>query len=49
MCLKLLVISDTLVKLMEYGDEDDDPDEYYEESLSGNSSAVAAQKPFWAV
>ncbi|GMY12905.1 protein RIK isoform X1 [Fagus crenata] len=42
-------VPDTLVKLMEYGDEDDDPDEYYEESLSGNSSAVAAQKPFWAV
>lgn len=56
MCLKLLIISDTLVKLMEYGEEDDDLEENYEELLSGNSSAldsnsgsVAARKPFWAL
>ena len=35
---------------MEYGEEDDDPEESYEESVSGNSSAVAsARKPFWAL
>jgi hypothetical protein len=48
--LQLLVFSDTLVKLMEYGEEDDDPEESYEESVSGKSSAVAAaRKPFWAL
>jgi hypothetical protein len=49
MWLQLLVFSDTLVKLMEYGEEDDDPEENYEESVSGKSSAVAARKPFWAL
>ncbi|KAI3439500.1 uncharacterized protein J3R85_004706 [Psidium guajava] len=43
------IIPDTLVKLMEYGDEDDDPDESSEESLGSNSTAVTTQKPFWAV
>ncbi|KAK4776645.1 hypothetical protein SAY86_005333 [Trapa natans] len=38
---------DTLVKLMEYGDEDDDPDETSTEPL--NSSTYASRKPFWAV
>ncbi|XP_042975335.1 protein RIK-like isoform X3 [Carya illinoinensis] len=49
-------VPDTLVKLMEYGEEDDDLEENYEELLSGNSSAldsnsgsVAARKPFWAL
>ncbi|KAF3971151.1 hypothetical protein CMV_005227 [Castanea mollissima] len=42
-------VPDTLVGLMEYGEEDDDPEENYEEPLSGNSSAVAARKPFWAL
>lgn len=42
-------VSDTLVKLMEYGEEDDDLEENYEESLGGSSSAVAARKPFWAL
>ncbi|XP_059450295.1 protein RIK isoform X2 [Corylus avellana] len=43
-------VPDTLVKLMEYGEEDDDPEENYEESVSGKSSAVAAaRKPFWAL
>ncbi|WCJ25589.1 RS2-interacting KH protein [Euphorbia peplus] len=41
-------IPDTLVKLMEYGEEDDDPDETCEESDHGNS-AVAVKKPFWAL
>jgi hypothetical protein len=49
MWLQLLVFSDTLVKLMEYGEEDDDPEENYEESVSGKSSTVAARKPFWAL
>ncbi|KAI6670365.1 hypothetical protein NL676_005250 [Syzygium grande] len=56
-CLKLRsldksrseIIPDTLVKLMEYGDEDDDPDESSEESLGSNSTTVTTQKPFWAV
>ncbi|KDP27241.1 hypothetical protein JCGZ_19940 [Jatropha curcas] len=48
------VVSDTLVKLMEYGEEDDDPEETNEESdhsniLHGNSHAVAVRKPFWAL
>ncbi|XP_030452150.1 protein RIK isoform X2 [Syzygium oleosum] len=43
------IIPDTLVKLMEYGDEDDDPDESSEESLGSNSTTVTTQKPFWAV
>ncbi|KAB1211519.1 Protein RIK [Morella rubra] len=42
-------VPDTLVKLMEYGEEDDDLEENYEESLGGSSSAVAARKPFWAL
>lgn len=49
MCLKLLVFSDTLIKLMEYGEEDDDLEENYGELPSGSSSAVAARKPFWAL
>ncbi|XP_031396544.1 protein RIK isoform X1 [Punica granatum] len=40
-------VPDTLVKLMEYGDEDDDPDEVPSGPL--NSSKFATQKPFWAV
>ncbi|XP_050227694.1 protein RIK isoform X2 [Mercurialis annua] len=41
-------IPDTLAKLVEYGEEDDDPDEN-EESDLGNSSVVADRKPFWAL
>ncbi|XP_065855351.1 protein RIK isoform X2 [Euphorbia lathyris] len=41
-------VPDTLVKLMEYGEEDDDPDETCEESDHGNSTA-AVRKPFWAL
>ncbi|KAK3409237.1 hypothetical protein EUGRSUZ_J01380 [Eucalyptus grandis] len=43
------IIPETLVKLMEYGDEDDDLDESSEESLSSNLTTVTTQKPFWAV
>ncbi|XP_057994150.1 protein RIK isoform X2 [Hevea brasiliensis] len=43
------VVSDTLVKLMEYGEEDDDGEETSEESDPGNSSTVAVRKPFWAL
>lgn len=46
---KMRPVSDTLVKLMEYGEEDDDLEENYEESLGGSSSAVATRKPFWAL
>ncbi|KAF5725405.1 protein RIK isoform X2 [Tripterygium wilfordii] len=42
-------VPDTLVKLMEYGDEDDDLEEISEAPRNNNPSAVAAQKPFWAV
>ncbi|KAJ4973466.1 hypothetical protein NE237_006640 [Protea cynaroides] len=38
-------VPDTLIKLMEYGDEDDEPDEITEDSSKSNS----APKPFWAV
>lgn len=34
---------------MEYGEEDDDPDEAGEESCKNNSSVAVAPKPFWAV
>lgn len=43
------VVSDTLVKLMEYGEEDDDPEDTSEESPNGKSSVVAVRKPFWAL
>ncbi|XP_010660599.1 protein RIK isoform X1 [Vitis vinifera] len=42
-------VPDTLSKLMEYGEEDDDPDEAGEESCKNNSSVAVAPKPFWAV
>ncbi|KAG2715521.1 hypothetical protein I3843_03G084800 [Carya illinoinensis] len=41
-------VPDTLFKLMEYGEGDDDPEENHEEPPSGSSSAVA-RKPFWAL
>lgn len=47
-----LIISDTLVKLMEYGDDDDDFEENTEEPLGRNqgpAAAAAARKPFWAL
>ncbi|KAJ7974316.1 protein RIK [Quillaja saponaria] len=43
-------VPDTLVKLMEYGEEDDDDTEdTSDKPLGGVSPAVAAQKPFWAI
>ncbi|KAK9271673.1 hypothetical protein L1049_002036 [Liquidambar formosana] len=42
-------VPDTLIRLMEYGDEDDDAEETIEESLRSNSNAVATPKPFWAI
>ncbi|XP_022879466.1 protein RIK-like isoform X2 [Olea europaea var. sylvestris] len=42
-------IPDTLIKLMEYGDDDDDLEETIEEPSKSLSSAPAAPKPFWAV
>lgn len=42
-------IPDTLVKLMEYGEDDDDSEETDEELHTGNSVAVTARKPFWAL
>ncbi|PON83491.1 hypothetical protein TorRG33x02_207630 [Trema orientale] len=43
-------VPDTLVKLMEYGDDDEDDYEgNSEEPLGSNSSSVAARKPFWAL
>ncbi|XP_061947858.1 protein RIK isoform X2 [Populus nigra] len=42
-------VPDTLVKLMEYGEEDDDPEDTSEESPNGKSSIAAVRKPFWAL
>ena len=42
-------MSDTLVKLMEYGDEDDDLDDSGEESVGHATQASGARKPFWAL
>lgn len=42
--------TDTLVKLMEYGEEDDDSEEGVESLNSVNTTgAIAIRKPFWAV
>ncbi|XP_010317127.2 protein RIK isoform X5 [Solanum lycopersicum] len=44
------IVPDTLVQLMEYGDDDDDDnDEAIDGPLKSSSSAVATPKPFWAV
>ncbi|TKY65099.1 RIK protein [Spatholobus suberectus] len=42
-------VPDTLVKLMEYGEEDDDLDDFSEESLPHATRAIGVQKPFWAL
>ncbi|XP_027928451.1 protein RIK isoform X2 [Vigna unguiculata] len=43
-------VPDTLVKLMEYGEEDDDDvDDSKEESFPHGSRANGGQKPFWAL
>lgn len=41
-------VPDTLVQLMEYGDDDDD-DEAIGRPLRSSSSVLATPKPFWAV
>ncbi|XP_054803518.1 protein RIK isoform X2 [Prosopis cineraria] len=41
-------VPDTLIKLMEYGEDDDDPDDSSEESLGRSTPASGTQKPFWA-
>nr|XP_009623015.1 protein RIK-like isoform X1 [Nicotiana tomentosiformis]XP_018632456.1 protein RIK-like isoform X1 [Nicotiana tomentosiformis] len=45
------IVPDTLVQLMEYGDDDDDDDtdEAIDRPLKSSSNVVAAPKPFWAV
>ncbi|XP_071913199.1 protein RIK-like isoform X1 [Coffea arabica] len=49
--LKSESVPDTLIKLMEYGDEDEDDDlgEPNEDSIKRCSSTLVAPKPFWAV
>lgn len=42
-------VSDTLLKLVEYGEEDDDIDAAGEESSKSNSTWNTSSKPFWAV
>ncbi|GFZ19240.1 RS2-interacting KH protein [Actinidia rufa] len=41
-------VPDTLIKLLEYGEEDDDPDEITDEPYRSNSNGLGARKPFWA-
>ncbi|KAJ8544916.1 hypothetical protein K7X08_017499 [Anisodus acutangulus] len=43
------IVPDTLVQLMEYGDDYDDNDEAIERPLKSSSSVLATPKPFWAV
>ncbi|KAL8044191.1 hypothetical protein ABFX02_08G030600 [Erythranthe guttata] len=44
------VVPDTLIKLMEYGDDDDDDlEETAEQPMEKHSSDPAIPKPFWAV
>lgn len=42
-------VSDTLLKLVEYGEEDEDIDNLGEEAIESNLARNPAQKPFWAV
>ncbi|PWA73292.1 hypothetical protein CTI12_AA257940 [Artemisia annua] len=44
-------VPDTLISLMEYGDDDDDDDieETNEEPLTKSSKSLPASKPFWAM
>uniref|UniRef100_A0A166D4I1 Protein RIK n=1 Tax=Daucus carota subsp. sativus TaxID=79200 RepID=A0A166D4I1_DAUCS len=47
------VVPDTLIQLMEYGDDDEDEDDDFEittaDTMKANSNAQIASKPFWAV
>ncbi|XP_048494488.1 protein RIK isoform X2 [Beta vulgaris subsp. vulgaris] len=47
--LSFLTVPDTLVKLMEYGDDDDDAEESENESCTSGTNRVTSSKPFWAV
>ncbi|GKU97348.1 hypothetical protein SLEP1_g10504 [Rubroshorea leprosula] len=47
--LYVLVVSDTMVKLMEYGDDDDEFEEICDETFNRNSNIVTVQKPLWAL
>ncbi|GKV08847.1 hypothetical protein SLEP1_g20418 [Rubroshorea leprosula] len=44
-------VPDTLVKLMEYGDDDEEYEfeEARDELFNKNSNAIKVQKPFWAL
>lgn len=43
-------VPDTLIKLMEYGTDDDDTEEEISEEISKSSSTVSTgPKPFWAI
>ncbi|KAJ6836096.1 protein RIK [Iris pallida] len=42
-------VSDTLLKLVEYGEEDEDIDNVGEEAIDSNLAQNPAPKPFWAV
>ncbi|KAI4346665.1 hypothetical protein L6164_007543 [Bauhinia variegata] len=42
-------VPDTLVKLMEYGEDDDDIEDASEEPVGGNTPIIRTQKPFWAL
>lgn len=44
-----IYISDTLIKLMEYGDDDDEPEETSQELFKRKSNSAVTPKPFWAV
>ncbi|GLU10958.1 hypothetical protein SLE2022_277320 [Rubroshorea leprosula] len=43
------VVSDTMVKLMEYGDDDDQFEEICDETFNRYSNIVTVQKPLWAL
>lgn len=42
-------VPDTLIKLMEYGDDDDEPEETSQELFKRKSNSAVTPKPFWAV
>ncbi|KAK6913338.1 hypothetical protein RJ641_022939 [Dillenia turbinata] len=42
-------VPDTLVQLLDYGDDDDDLEETIEEPIRSSSSVMPGPKPFWAL
>ena len=43
-------VSDTLLKLMDYGDDDEEDNiDETNSVLGGNPTSISGQKPFWAV